>query len=47
MNAGPRLSTGLSQRIALAPRQSQALRLLALPTLDLEQMLEAALEENA
>lgn len=47
MNAGPRLTTGLSQRIALAPRQSQALRLLALPTIDLEQMLETALEENA
>lgn len=47
MNAGPRLTTGLSQRLALAPRQTQALRLLALPTLDLEQMLETALEENA
>lgn len=47
MNAGPRLQTGLSQRLALAPRQSEALRLLALPTLDLEQMLETALEENA
>lgn len=47
MNQGPRLSTGLTQRLALAPRQSQALRLLAMPTLDLEQMLETALEENA
>lgn len=47
MSAGPGLHTGLSQRLALAPRQSQALRLLALPTLDLEQMLESALEENA
>lgn len=47
MNMGPRLGTSLTQRQTLSPRQSQALRLLAMPTLDLEQMLEAALEENA
>ena len=47
MNTSPRLGTSLTQRQTLAPRQSQALRLLAMPTLDLEQMLEAALEENA
>ena len=47
MNTSPRLGTSLTQRQTLSPRQSQALRLLAMPTLDLEQMLEAALEENA
>lgn len=42
----PRLAPGLSQRQTLAPRLSESLRLLALPTLDLAQALERALETN-
>lgn len=47
MSPGQRLSLGVSQRLALAPRQSEALRLLAMPAFELTQMLEAALEQNA
>ncbi|MGH8128859.1 MAG: RNA polymerase factor sigma-54 [Gammaproteobacteria bacterium] len=47
MSPGQRLSTGVSQRLALAPRQSEALRLLAMPAFELTQVLEAALEQNA
>jgi len=47
MNLGPRLSPGVTQRLALAPRQSEALRLLAMPAAELTQMLESALEQNA
>ncbi len=47
MNVGPRLSPGVSQRLALAPRQSEALRLLAMPAVELSQTLEAMLEQNA
>lgn len=46
MSLAPRLAPGLSQRQTLAPRLSESLRLLALPTLDLAQTLERALESN-
>jgi len=47
MSLAPRLAPGLSQRLTLAPRLSEALRLLALPTLELTEALTQALESNA
>lgn len=46
MSLSSRLSTGASQHLALAPRQSEALRLLAMSGLELNQVLETALEQN-
>lgn len=47
MSLAPRLAPGLSQRLTLAPRLSEALRLLALPTLELTAALTQALQSNA
>ena len=46
MNTAPQLGIRLSQRQTLAPRLSESLSILALPTLELAQSLTAALAEN-
>ncbi len=46
MSISPRLSPSLNQRLTLAPRLSEALKLLALPTIELAHALEQALEAN-
>lgn len=46
MSASPRLAPRLGQRLTIAPRLSAALRLLAMPAMELAATLEAAIEAN-
>jgi len=46
LNTAPQLGIRLGQRQTLAPRLSESLNILALPTLELAQSLTAALAEN-
>ena len=46
MNLGPRLDLRQSQQLVMTPQLQQAIKLLALPNLELEAFINAALEAN-
>ena len=46
MNLGPRLDLRQSQQLVMTPQLQQAIKLLALPNLELEAFISAALEAN-